>query len=286
MLAALARLVTAHPRRVLAATVALLAVAIGFGAPVTGKLTVDPDLDFVDPAAQSNVTGNEAAQRDRPRPRPGHRRARAFPRTGAQPVRPGEAAPGGRADRGRSGHRADALRAGRIAAREPVRLARRPLELRRGLPALGRRRRGDRRADRAGARRHPRRARRRRRDRRPGRRRPGLRGSRQGRAARLPPALPAHARRLPRRDRGAAAPVRRPDDDHDDVPRAAAVQRGDVAVDLRAEPRDRPRARPGDRLLAVRPLALPRGDGARRTRPRGADAHAAHRRHGPSSSAR
>ena len=56
MLAAIARLVTAHPRRVLVATVALLAVAVGFGAPVTGKLTVDPDLDFVDPAAQSNVT--------------------------------------------------------------------------------------------------------------------------------------------------------------------------------------------------------------------------------------
>ncbi len=59
MLSALARLVTAHPRRVLAATVALLAVAIGFGAPVTGKLTVDPDLDFVDPAAQSNVTATK-----------------------------------------------------------------------------------------------------------------------------------------------------------------------------------------------------------------------------------
>ncbi|MBA3746968.1 MAG: MMPL family transporter [Solirubrobacterales bacterium] len=59
VLAAIARLVTAHPRRVLVATIALLAVAIGFGAPVTGKLTVEPDLDFIDPAAQSNVTGNE-----------------------------------------------------------------------------------------------------------------------------------------------------------------------------------------------------------------------------------
>jgi RND superfamily putative drug exporter len=59
VLSALARLVTTHPRRVIAATIALLAVAIGFGAPVTGKLTVDPDLDFVDPAAQSNVTGIE-----------------------------------------------------------------------------------------------------------------------------------------------------------------------------------------------------------------------------------
>ena len=59
MLAAIARIVTAHPRRVLAATLALLVVAVGFGAPVTGMLTVDPDLDFVDPAAESNVTGIE-----------------------------------------------------------------------------------------------------------------------------------------------------------------------------------------------------------------------------------
>ncbi|HEV2059204.1 MAG TPA: MMPL family transporter, partial [Solirubrobacteraceae bacterium] len=59
MLAAIARLVTVQPRRVLVATIALLAVAVAFGAPVTGKLTVDPDLDFIDPAAQSNVTGVE-----------------------------------------------------------------------------------------------------------------------------------------------------------------------------------------------------------------------------------
>ena len=59
MLAAIARLVTAHPRRVLTATVALLTAAVAFGAPVTGKLTVEPDLDFIDPAAQSNVTGIE-----------------------------------------------------------------------------------------------------------------------------------------------------------------------------------------------------------------------------------
>ena len=59
VLAAIARLVTAKPRRVMAATVALLAVAVALGAPVTGKLTVDPDLDFIDPAAQSNVTGDE-----------------------------------------------------------------------------------------------------------------------------------------------------------------------------------------------------------------------------------
>jgi RND superfamily putative drug exporter len=56
VLAPLARLVTAQPRRVLAATVAFLALAIAFGAPVTGKLSVDPDLDFVDPQSESTVT--------------------------------------------------------------------------------------------------------------------------------------------------------------------------------------------------------------------------------------
>jgi RND superfamily putative drug exporter len=59
VLAAIARLVTDHPRRVVVAMLVLLAVAAGFGAPVTGKLTVDPDLDFVDPHAESNVTGVE-----------------------------------------------------------------------------------------------------------------------------------------------------------------------------------------------------------------------------------
>ena len=56
VLAPLARLVTAQPRRVLVATVAFLALAIGFGAPVTGMLSVDPDLDFVDPQSESTVT--------------------------------------------------------------------------------------------------------------------------------------------------------------------------------------------------------------------------------------
>jgi RND superfamily putative drug exporter len=59
MLAAIAQLVTTHPRRVLAATVAFLALAIGFGAPVAGLLSVDPDVDFIDPQAESNVTGRQ-----------------------------------------------------------------------------------------------------------------------------------------------------------------------------------------------------------------------------------
>ncbi|HEV2786154.1 MAG TPA: MMPL family transporter, partial [Solirubrobacteraceae bacterium] len=59
MLSPIARLVTAHPRRVLVATVAFLALAIGFGAPVAGMLSVDPDLDFIDPQSESNVAGDE-----------------------------------------------------------------------------------------------------------------------------------------------------------------------------------------------------------------------------------
>jgi uncharacterized membrane protein YdfJ with MMPL/SSD domain len=59
VLAAIARLVTTQPRRVLVATVVFLALAAGFGAPVTSKLSVDPDVDFIDPQAESNVTGKE-----------------------------------------------------------------------------------------------------------------------------------------------------------------------------------------------------------------------------------
>jgi RND superfamily putative drug exporter len=59
MLSAISHLVTTQPRRVLVATVAFLALAAGFGAPVAGKLTVDPDIDFIDPQAESNLTGRE-----------------------------------------------------------------------------------------------------------------------------------------------------------------------------------------------------------------------------------
>ena len=57
VLAPIARLVTTQPRRVLLATAAFLVLAIAFGAPVAGKLSVDPDVDFIDPKAESNVTG-------------------------------------------------------------------------------------------------------------------------------------------------------------------------------------------------------------------------------------
>lgn len=66
MLTSIGRLVTTRPRRVLAGVLAFLAVAIAFGVPVTGKLSVDPDVDFIDPQAESNVTGDalrEAAGR-------------------------------------------------------------------------------------------------------------------------------------------------------------------------------------------------------------------------------
>jgi uncharacterized membrane protein YdfJ with MMPL/SSD domain len=58
VLSAIASLVTGHPRRVLVATVAFLAVAAGFGAPVTGMLSVDPDVDFIDPQSESKVSGD------------------------------------------------------------------------------------------------------------------------------------------------------------------------------------------------------------------------------------
>lgn len=59
MLGTIARLVTTHPRGVLVATVAFLALAGGFGGPVAGKLSVDPDLDFIDAHSESNVTDDQ-----------------------------------------------------------------------------------------------------------------------------------------------------------------------------------------------------------------------------------
>ena len=62
MLSAIARLVTAEPRRVLVATVAFLVLAVAFGAPVAGKLSVEPDTDFIDPQSESNVTSEQLRQ--------------------------------------------------------------------------------------------------------------------------------------------------------------------------------------------------------------------------------
>ena len=116
---------------------------------------------------------------------------------------------------------------------------------------------------------HPGRDRRRRRARPGAGRRPGLRGHRARRAARVPDPLPALVLRLPQPRRGAAPARGRRRDDHALVPGDAARQRRDRAdVDLRAEPHHRPRARPRDRLLAVHGLALPRGARARARRPR------------------
>ena len=58
MLAAIARLVTAQPKRVLIGAAAFLVVAVTLGAPVTNKLSVDPDRDFVDSSSQSTVTAD------------------------------------------------------------------------------------------------------------------------------------------------------------------------------------------------------------------------------------
>ena len=202
-------------------------LAAGVGAPVTGLLSVDPDLDFVDPQAESNVTGNELRDAVGQRPEPGHRRARALRRpvrsaAGRAPscsdvVTTIEADP---AIARTSSALSDPRPASPFVSRDGQR------ELRRRLHRRRPRQRRRRRAHRGQARRRARRQRRRPRRRRPGGRRPGLRRSRQGRAARLPAAVPALARRLPRRDRRAAAAVRRPADDHGHVPRPAPVQRG------------------------------------------------------------
>ena len=99
VLSAISRLVTTHPRRVLVATVVFLALAIALGAPVTGQLSVDPDLDFVDPQSESNVTYDELRDAVGRGLSPGIIVLVASDGPGPQPSRPGEAAPGGRPDR-------------------------------------------------------------------------------------------------------------------------------------------------------------------------------------------
>ncbi len=58
MLAAIVRVVTEHPRRVLIGAVVFLVVAVGVGGPVAGKLSVDADRDFIDPNSESTVTSD------------------------------------------------------------------------------------------------------------------------------------------------------------------------------------------------------------------------------------
>jgi putative drug exporter of the RND superfamily len=58
MLTAIARRVTEQPRRVLIGAVVFLVLAIGIGAPVTGKLSVKPDRDFIDPSSENTVTSD------------------------------------------------------------------------------------------------------------------------------------------------------------------------------------------------------------------------------------
>ena len=62
VLAAIARLVISRPRAVIGAALALLALAAAFGVSVTSRLSVDPDLDFIDPASESSVAGRELRQ--------------------------------------------------------------------------------------------------------------------------------------------------------------------------------------------------------------------------------
>ncbi len=299
MLPALANLVSRRPRRVLLAALGFMLVAVPLGGPVAGLLSSDPEENFTDPSAESVLAGDRLSRalgrtlspaRRRPRP-PGvpvrSERGRAAVTRIAARVRRDRAVASVVSYLSAAGQRrARAARQGAAAGRQPVRLPRRPRDLPRGLPQGVGRRGGGRRAHHRSAGGRPRRHGRRLRRGRPRRRRAGLRGPRAGRAAGLPDPLRAHARRVPRRDRGAAAPVRRPADDHGDVPRPADRQRGRVDVDLRAEPGDRPGARPGHRLLPVRPVALPRGDGPLRAGARGAGADHAHAPGEPCCSAR
>ena len=62
MLASIARMVTEQPRRVLIATAVFLAVAVGFGGPVAGLLSVH-DEDFVDSSSESSSTSKRLEQR-------------------------------------------------------------------------------------------------------------------------------------------------------------------------------------------------------------------------------
>ncbi|MDX6689612.1 MAG: putative drug exporter of the superfamily [Solirubrobacteraceae bacterium] len=56
MLAAITRLVTGRPKRVLIVTAAFFVVAAGLGVPVAGLLSVHPDTDFVDTSSENSVT--------------------------------------------------------------------------------------------------------------------------------------------------------------------------------------------------------------------------------------
>ncbi|MGH2841325.1 MAG: MMPL family transporter, partial [Solirubrobacteraceae bacterium] len=62
MLTAIARVVTEQPRRVLIGAVTFLVVAVTVGAPVTSKLSVDPDRDFIDPSSESTITSDRLSE--------------------------------------------------------------------------------------------------------------------------------------------------------------------------------------------------------------------------------
>ena len=97
-------------------------------------------------------------------------------------------------------------------------------------------------------------------------RRAGRGGPRAGRDAGLPAPVPGLAGRVPRVRRGAAAAVRGHDHRAEHLPPDARGQRDRGDERVRPEPDHRPGAGPGDRLLALRRVPLPRGARARRAR--------------------
>ena len=254
----LASLATRRPWRVIALTVVFLAISVVVGGSLTSSLTSG---GFEDKGAEFYKARQslEAATGATPQPglvalvepgggvRTGEGRAAvaADRRDGGQGPRRGP----GRHRLQRRRRRPDLegrrllLPGGLLQAHRRRRRRRRGLP-HRGLPgerppgAPGRRRRG------GGARGHHHR-----------------RGPRAGRDARLPDPLPALAAVLPQRGRGAAAAAdRRPWRSSAPSWRSRIANEAIDPLDLRAQPRHRPRPGPRDRLQPVHRLPLPGGD--------------------------
>ena len=112
--------------------------------------------------------------------------------------------------------------------------------------------------------------------------RAGRGGPAHGRALRLPDPVPAVLALLPQPGRRRAPAARRWADDRQHHADAERGEWSGLDLDLRAQPRDRSRARAVDRLQPVHRLAVPRGDRQDRPRARGHAAHDGDRRaHGP-----
>ena len=273
MLDALARLVDRRRWAVLAASVAVVLAAGAFGGPVVGLL--DTGDDFSDPRSESILARDTI---ERTTGRSAEADAIVLVRLGAEAGTPA-------AERKLAAVRARIEDDDVAAVRAPERSRPSPLvsEDRRSvyLPvtfytaadedaaadALVDRLRG--RAGRDGRRRG--------RGVQPGRRAGGGRPPARRADRRADPAA-VLAARLPQPGRRAAAARGRDGDRAADVLRAADRQQLRADVDVRHQPHDGARPRPGDRLLAVHGLALPRGARGGRRPLAGAARDRAHRR--------